>query len=140
MSEAFEGNGSCLCGAVKFNARNALKSIGACHCNSCRKWGGGPLIGVHCGNEVSFLGQENISIYDSSDWAERGFCKRCGSHLFYRLKENMHHFICVGLFEDQSQFVLDRQSYIDRKPSYYSFANNTDDMTEAEMVEKFAKS
>ena len=24
----------------------------------------------------------------SSAWAERGFCKNCGSHLFYRLKEN----------------------------------------------------
>ena len=137
MSESFVGNGSCLCGVIRFTASNAEKSIGACHCNTCRKWGGGPLIGVHCGNEVSFLGEENISIYGSSDWAERGFCKVCGSHLYYRLKKNRHHFIPAGLFEDQSQFVLERQSYIDRKPSYYSFANNTHDMTENEMVDKY---
>ncbi|MGB5330725.1 MAG: GFA family protein [Gammaproteobacteria bacterium] len=140
MNEVFEGNGSCLCGAIRFTASNTEKSIGACHCEMCRKWGGGPLIGAHCGSDVSFLGGEKISIYSSSDWAERGFCKLCGSHLFYRLKENMHHFIPAGLFEDQNQFVLERQSYIDKKPSYYSFSNSTHDMTEAEMLEKYRKS
>ena len=96
-------------------------------------------MGAHCGNDVSFWGEKNISIYSSSDWAERGFCKTCGSLMFYRLTENMHHFIPVGLFEDQNQFVLERQSYIDRKPSYYSFSNYKYDLTENEMIEKYGK-
>jgi len=92
MSEIFEGTGACLCGAVKFKALNTETSIGACHCNMCIKWGGGPFMGAHCGCDVSFIGEEYITLYSSSDWAERGFCKRCGSHLFYRLLESMHHF------------------------------------------------
>jgi len=56
------------------------------------------------------------------------------------LKENMHYFIPAGLFEDQNQFVLERQSYIDKKPSYYSFSNSTHDKTAAEMIEKYGKS
>ena len=139
MDEVFRGSGTCLCGGTKFIAKSAVRSIGACHCDMCRKWGG-PLIGVHCGSDVSFSGEENISIFSTSDWAERGFCKSCGSHLFYRVKESMHHFIPAGLFEDQSQFVLERQSYIDEKPCYYSFSNETVDMTSAEMKEKYAKS
>jgi len=137
MSNVQKGYGSCLCGSVSFTANHIEKSIGACHCDMCRKWGGGPLIGVHCGHDVSFSGLEDVSVYRSSEWAERGFCKRCGSHLFYRLKANMHHFIPAGLFEDEIQFVLARQSYIDAKPSWYSFANKTQDMTSAEMKDKY---
>jgi len=77
-----ERKGQCLCGAVKFTAKNAENNIDAYHCGMCRKWGGGPLMVVNCGSEVAFEGKENISVYSSSDWAERGFCKKCGSHIF----------------------------------------------------------
>jgi hypothetical protein len=137
MSELFEAKGSCLCGAIRFSAKEVSKSVGACHCGMCRKWGGGPLMAVDSGTDVSFEGEENISLYDSSDWAERGFCKRCGSHLFYRLKESGQHIIPAGLFENQDSFVFDNQVFIDRKPSFYSFTNETSDMTEAEVFEKY---
>ena len=92
---------------------------------------------VDCGKDVVFEGEENISVYDSSAWAERGFCKICGSHLFYRLKESEEHQIPVGLFKDQDHFNFELQVFIDRKPTFYSFANKTKEMTEAEVIEKF---
>jgi hypothetical protein len=133
MPEIFEGEGSCLCGAVNFSASKASKSMGACHCGMCRKWGGGPLLVVPCESEVSFSGEDNISVFDSSDWAERGFCKQCGSHLFYRLKKSHEHFIPVGLFDNQDSFSFERQACIDRKPSFYTFENKTTNMTEAQL-------
>lgn len=93
---------------------------------------------VSCGSEVSFEGEENISVYNSSDWAERGFCKKCGSHLFYRLKGINEHQMPVGLFDRQEGFNFNLQVFVDRKPSYYSFANKTKEMTEAEVIEKIA--
>ena len=93
---------------------------------------------VNCGTEVVFEGEENITVYNSSDWAERGFCKKCGSHLFYRLKEINQHQMPVGLFDNQAGFIFDLQVFVDRKPSFYSFANKTNEMTEAEVIEKFA--
>jgi hypothetical protein len=140
MSELIEAKGSCLCGAIRFTARKVSKSVGACHCGMCRKWGGGPLMAVNSGGDVSFEGEENISVYDSSPWAERAFCEQCGSHLFYRLKESNQHFIPVGIFENQESFVFDNQVFIDKKPSFYSFANKTNDMTEAEVFEKYGAS
>jgi hypothetical protein len=104
----------------------------------CRRWGGGPLMVVSCGTEVEFEGEENVTVYDSSDWAERGFCRRCGSHLFYRLKEINVHQMPAGLFDDQGSFNFDLQVFIDRKPSFYSFADKTKEMTEAEVIEKYA--
>ena len=132
-----EGKGRCLCGAVKFTAKNMKNNVDACHCGMCRRWGGGPLMVVGCGTEVAFEGEENITVYSSSAWAERGFCKKCGSHIFYRFKEINEHEIPVGLFENQDSFKFDLQVYIDRKPSFYSFANKTNEMTEVEVIERF---
>ena len=42
---------------------------------------GGPSLSVDCGSDVVYEGKEHIVIYDSSAWAERGFCKKCGGHL-----------------------------------------------------------
>ncbi|ESA33811.1 glutathione-dependent formaldehyde-activating gfa [Leptolyngbya sp. Heron Island J] len=95
---------------------------------------------VDCGTNISFKGEENITVYNSSDWAERGFCNKCGSHLFYRLKENNQHQVPVGLFDDQKLFVFESQVFIDKKPSFYSFANQTKALTEAEIFEMYAPS
>ena len=133
-----KAKGQCLCGAVKFTVKNISNNVDACHCGMCRRWGGGPLMVIGCGSDVEYEGEENITVYDSSEWAERGFCKKCGSHLFYRLKDIKDHQIPAGLFEDQESFNFNLQVFIDRKPSFYSFANKTIEMTEAEVIEKYA--
>ena len=138
MSENNTEKGSCLCGEIHFIVHNVNYNVTACHCSMCRKWGGGPLMAVHCGSETSFNSEQNITLYNSSEWAERGFCKLCGSHLFYRLKQNQHYSIPVGLFEKQQNFIFDEQYFIDKKPAFYSFSNKTADLTEAEVFEKYA--
>ncbi len=140
MSHSIEAQGSCLCGAVVIIARKLSPNVGACHCNMCRKWGGGPLMAVDCGTDVSFSDEKYISVFNSTDWAERAFCNQCGSHLFYRLKESQQHIVPVGLFDDAEQFVLNHQVFIDEKPAFYSFSNKTKDMTGAEVFAEFGGS
>ena len=130
--------GSCLCGKVHITVSHTNNSVGACHCGMCRKWVGGPFMTIDCGDSVKFEGEDNISTYASSDWAERGFCNQCGSHLFYRLKENKQHFIPAGLFDENEDLVFDHQVFIDNKPAYYNFANQTHNMTEAEVFAAFS--
>ena len=138
MNEITKLTGSCLCGAVRISVINPSTNVGVCHCEMCRKWNGGPSMEVDCGTNVIFEGEHNITVYNSSAWAERGFCSKCGSHLFYRLKETNEYQIPVGLFNEQNCFNFDLQVYIDCKPSFYSFANKTNEMTEAEVIEKYA--
>ena len=71
--------GSCLCGTVTFHTRDVETDIHACHCSKCRTWSGTPALGVSVGS-VEFTGTEHIGVYGSSPWAERGFCKSCGTH------------------------------------------------------------
>lgn len=138
MSNLSVIKGSCLCGAVSLSTTSINHHVAACHCSMCRKWGGGALLAVECGTDVSFGGEENIRIYQSSEWAERGFCKKCGSHLFYRLKQNNQYYIPVGIFDNDEGLVFEHQVFIDEKPEYYSFANETKNMTGAELFAQFA--
>lgn len=137
MTQKVNVNGSCLCGSVKITALAANPNIGVCHCSMCRKWAGGPLLTIDCESQVLFDGEEYISSYSSSDWAERGFCSQCGSNLFYRLKQNNQYIVPVGLFEVKGAFRLDHQVFIDDKPTYYCFSNKTKDMTGAEVFAQY---
>jgi hypothetical protein len=128
-------NGRCLCGSVSFSSPEA-KEIGACHCGFCRRWGGGPLLAVHCGPNVDFRGAGDIGVYASSAWAERAFCKRCGTHLYYKLLATGEYFVPAGAF-DTADFHLASQIYIDKKPEYYSFANQTPMLTEQQVIEQY---
>lgn len=130
-------NGKCLCGAVRFRADGVETEHHACHCGMCRRWVGGPNFATSV-EHVSFEGEENIGRYNSSDWAERGFCKVCGSSLFYYFKPADKYIVSVGAFDDPKPFRLVGEIYIDHKPAGYDFAGNLPKQTEAEFLAQFA--
>lgn len=125
--------GHCLCGAVTFNAEDVQSEIHACHCGMCRRWSGGPAFAAGVG-KVTFKGEENLTRFDSSAWAERGFCNRCGTNLFYRLKEADQYVLWVGTFDDQTPFKLAGEIYIDEKPPLYDFAGDHSRLTGEEFL------
>ena len=137
MSDRIKAEGHCLCGSVKINAKSASKNVGACHCSMCRQWTGGPLLAIDCGNDVEFEGEASITTYSSSAWAERGFCSKCGSGLFYKLKQNGQFIIPAGILNIESELNFDHQIFIDSKPSFYCFSNETKTMTGAEVFAQF---
>lgn len=132
-----EHTGGCLCGAVTFTAAKVDQNHHACHCGMCRRWAGSPLLAASA-DEVSFSGEENITVFDSSEWAERGFCRTCGSNLFYRLKETGGYHMPVGIFDDQSGFKIIGEIFIDRKPPGYAFEGEHSRHTEEETMAMFA--
>jgi hypothetical protein len=113
------------------------EEVAACHCSMCRTWSGGPLLAVECAAGVRIEGEEYVTVYPSSDWAERGFCRRCGTHLFYRLKEGPHYAVPVGLVDGGQPWQLAQQIFIDEKPAYYAFANRTRDLTGPQVFAQF---
>lgn len=138
MTASDQATGSCLCGKVKLTVRNPGTGVAACHCSMCRKWGGGPLLVVECGNDVTFAGDDAITVYDSSPWAERGFCKHCGTHLFYRLKETRQYHVPAGVLDGAQERSFDLQVFVDEQPTYYRFANETPTLTGAEVFAMYA--
>jgi hypothetical protein len=126
-----------LCGAVRFTAEHVETDFHACHCGMCLRWSGSPFFGAHA-RGVVFEGVEHLARYASSAWAERGFCRICGSSLFYYLKPTKAYSMCMGVFDDASRFRLTREICIDRKPEGYALAGDHPRVTEAETFAELA--
>ncbi|CAN5912030.1 GFA family protein [soil metagenome] len=81
------GTGECLCGAVRFSAESPSIWSAHCHCTMCQRAHGAAFVtwvGVEVGKSEVRDPDGVLSWYDSSDEAQRGFCSRCGSSLFFR--------------------------------------------------------
>lgn len=131
--------GHCLCGAVRYTLAAPAKSFAACHCSMCRRWTGGVEMGLHNPpGGIVWEGEENIATYRSSEWAERGFCRICGSGLFWRLTapgpmQGMLS-LSVGSLDSVEGLSFDTEVYIDHKPDTYAFAGERTRMTEAKVL------
>ncbi|MFI5015627.1 MAG: GFA family protein [Hyphomicrobiales bacterium] len=65
--------------------RGKLRGIVACHCSQCARTTGHHVAATHCATaDFSLDKGETLRWYRSSAEAERGFCARCGSNLFWR--------------------------------------------------------
>ncbi|MCG8293999.1 MULTISPECIES: GFA family protein [Pseudomonas] len=131
-----EKQGTCLCGKTHLKATVDNTQISACHCSMCRKWTGGPLLAVHCTQPPQIEGPEP-SVYDSSPWAQRGFCSHCGTHLFYRVKQSDIYILPIGLLDGDEAWDFNLQIFIDEKPAWYCFKNQTEEWTGQEAFERF---
>ncbi|MCB9778561.1 MAG: GFA family protein [Alphaproteobacteria bacterium] len=134
MSE-LDRDGGCLCGSVRFTAHLRSPTFGACHCGMCRKFAGGPFLAIGTAG-VDWHQDADLRTYDSSAWAERGFCGRCGSSLFYRIKGNGMTIVAFGALDDPRGLTLAREVFIDERPDAYCFAGDLKGLTGAELMAK----
>ncbi len=74
--------GGCMCGAVRYEAVGEPFSVIHCHCPSCRKHNGGPVVTLagFKSEQVTFKGDER-KICESSPGVGRAFCGKCGTPL-----------------------------------------------------------
>lgn len=93
---------------------------------------------VDAGSDIEFKGEENIARYNSSEWAERGFCKACGTSLFYRLKQNDQYMMLLGTLDNVEGLEFDHQIFVEERSPVYQFANKTREMTGEEVFSAFA--
>ncbi|HWZ64602.1 MAG TPA: GFA family protein [Steroidobacteraceae bacterium] len=77
--------GGCLCGAVRYEITAAVSNPCFCHCASCRRASGAPMVpwGTFARDSVRIT-HGPLTEFRSSARAWRGFCARCGTPLTYR--------------------------------------------------------
>ena len=111
-------SGHCLCGGVTITAEGAHDPrVGACHCRMCQRWSGGLFLCFEAeASAVTVKGE--VKRYRSSAFAERAFCPRCGSHLWFNDVEEggqpSHYELMPGLFDAARSWPLRSEIYVDR--------------------------
>lgn len=96
-----EYSGGCQCGAVRFHATELRDNPHLCYCRMCQKAMGSffaPLVGVR--HEHLGWTRGEPAIFMSSEHVARGFCKDCGTPLFYRNMEGEHVSLSIGAFDE----------------------------------------
>ena len=133
-----ELQGYCLCGEVHVTIPELSEEITVCHCHMCQKFFGGPFLSLAgvLPKDVEISGEEQIQRYLSSEWAERGFCKKCGSGLFYHSLADDEYYFPAGLFAEIDQAKLTTEIFYDQKPAFFHFKESTEKLTEEAFLQK----
>jgi hypothetical protein len=110
--------GHCLCGAVTITVAGKHDTrVGACHCRMCQRWTGGLFLCFEA-DAAGVTIQGEVTRYRSSAFAERAFCPRCGSRLWFndvKAGEAPRTYeLMPGLFDAARSWPLRSEIYVDR--------------------------
>lgn len=110
--------GHCLCGAVTITVKGEHDArVGACHCRMCQRWSGGLFL-CFTADAAAVTVTGEVKCYRSSPFAERAFCPRCGSHLWFNDVEDggepQSYELMPGLFDAARNWPLRSEIYVDR--------------------------
>lgn len=123
MSEA----GGCLCGAVTYLVTGPLRPVIACHCVQCRKSSGHHVAATSVAREDIEISGE-VTWFQSSKTARRGFCGTCGSNLFWDgAGANLS--IFAGTLDGKTGLAMAGHIFCADKGDYYEI---TDDLPKAD--------
>jgi hypothetical protein len=116
--------GSCLCGAVSFEVAGDLPPPDGCHCSLCRKQSGHYFASTDVPRAaLAIAGEENVAWYRSSEKVRRGFCRVCGSSLFWDPIGREKIAIAMGAFEAPTGTRMDKHIFVDGKGDYYDITD-----------------
>ena len=116
--------GSCLCGAVAFTIAAELTDPLACHCKQCRQQSGHYFAAAHAPKAaVSFTRQDGLAWYRASDVATRGFCRECGSTLFWRSDRGDEVAVALASIDGPTGLSLGRHVWVNGKGDYYEIGD-----------------
>jgi hypothetical protein len=119
-------NGSCLCGGVSYTLSGDLRPSVACHCLQCRKTSGHYVSATQVGPEqLSFIKNETLTWYQSTPEAQRGFCNRCGSSLFWKHVDDKGAVsVMSGTIDGATGFDTSKHIFTAFKGDYYDIADD----------------
>jgi hypothetical protein len=116
--------GSCLCRAVTFEVEGELPGPDACHCSQCRRQSGHYWASTDVPRAaVTVRGEEHVSWYQSSEKVRRGFCRVCGSFLFWDPPARATIAIAMGAFDAPTGTRLSHHIFTADKGDYYDIAD-----------------
>lgn len=122
---------SCLCGSVVFTITSPFISASICHCSQCRKTHGGvgAAYGTCLKEDIEWLStKKRVRRFVSSERVRRGFCKDCGSPIYYYNKDFPNHIeISLGVLDEEPSLSPDHHIYVSSKPDWYDIC---DDLTQ----------
>jgi hypothetical protein len=116
--------GACLCGAISFEVEGELAPGDACHCDQCRRQSGHYWASTNIPRDrLTVHGMDAVTWFQSSEKIRRGFCRICGSVLFWDPPHKDWTSIALGAFDTPTGTRLEMHIFVSQKGDYYEIAD-----------------
>ena len=118
--------GGCYCGAVRYEVKETLRGVVNCHCSQCRRLNGN--YGSHSKAakiNITVIKDEGLSWHKISDSVRRGFCRECGSGLFWEPYHQDATAIVAGSLDSPTGLKTIGHIFVGDKSDFYEI---TDDL------------
>ena len=123
--ETINATGGCYCGAVRYEIRGPLRGVVNCHCGQCAKLNGN--FGAHskaAKSDVTVRIDRGLAWYRISRVARRGFCRKCGSGLFWDQLEQDTLGIIAGTLDRPTGLKTIGHIFVGDKADFYEIADD----------------
>ncbi len=120
-------NGSCYCGAVRFEVDDAFSYAFYCHCSRCRRRTGAACAAIG-GIEIDRVhitaGGELLLKVDEEEEGYRCLCKRCFSPLYDAVRKHTLAHVQLGALADAPARRPDHHIYVGSKAAWHQITDS----------------
>ncbi len=119
-----DATGGCLCGAVRYEITGTMRKVVYCHCEQCRKTSGHFVAATAVDlDQLQVVEDSGLTWYQSSNIADRGFCNRCGSSLFWRPGHGKYMAVMAGALDAPTGLTSREHIHVDDASDYYEITD-----------------
>jgi hypothetical protein len=119
-----EHTGGCLCGAVRYEVTGNLRPVIACHCSQCRRQSGHyAAFTAAPDSALRIRATDALAWYRASPQAQRGFCRLCGSSLFWKQDGATSTSIAGGSLDGATGLHIAEHIFCADKGDYYEISD-----------------
>jgi hypothetical protein len=124
VDRPLRASGRCLCGAVQYQLRGPIREVVNCHCGQCLR-SHGHFAAYTRLERADFVLTEDRGLkwYRSSDFARRGFCRDCGSSLFWEPSRSGEISVAAGTIDPPTGLKTIRHIFVADKGDYYEITD-----------------
>jgi hypothetical protein len=117
---AVEASGGCQCGAVRFRVTAMMDNAHICHCRMCQKAVGSPFAALAAApRDALEWTRGHPARFASSDQVTRGFCRDCGTPLYYDYIDGGQINLLIATFDDPDLFPPHQQFGIESRRAWF---------------------
>ncbi len=114
--------GGCLCGGVRYRISGPRRDVIVCHCENCRRTHGHQAAYTSVAQaDLELIERQTLDWYhDRSPDTYRGFCKRCGSSLFWDARDGRGRMaVAAGTLDDSLELKTIGHVFVSEAGHYY---------------------
>ncbi|MGI1679306.1 MAG: GFA family protein [Cellvibrionaceae bacterium] len=109
--------GGCRCGEIEFSCSEKPHFVSTCHCMDCQKFSGSSFINwALFRSKAISMGQGRPKEVSCTEGVYRGFCRDCGTHLYWRRSDRPQWVdITVGSLDQPLPYEPQAEAYVAHK-------------------------